>query len=1339
MALTPLLSTGFETGLTTPHGAAVGAGTTIVAGAACTGTYGLRVTAPANTATRFQLNSFTANAKLAIRFAIKVSSRPSSATAIIFPNTSVFMTVSSTGALALNLNGGSIQTGPTIDTTSFHRVELQLDTAAKTCDWKIDGVAQTQATTASALTNLGVINLGTDSTTQPAYTADFDDFIVGTWATAGTDWWGNGGSTGYTVTSDGTHSFTANDFSTGDAGTVRASSYTQFFDMINDATPWTATRSTTDNIAQRVARTTGYVECIIGGASGGITGNNVMALIAYSASGTAADTAGTIIRNSAGTANTIFGDLPTAQGGNNGALADYSEATNFFVTTKVTAPGAGWTDSEVNSLRFRFGGSNDINPIPTLQMVMVEVDKPIPNVYTSGPTASLTFAASDTVKTFKGISAVSSFTGSITKNIVGTAKASSLSFTGSVSRLRLVIVALTAASLSFTGSKSSKAIKSLAGIISFTGSQNRKIFSSISGGLTYIGSRTSRTALAAKTASITFTGSITKAFPRTLTGAVSFAGSHSRKTIKAVSSALSFAGTVIKSPRKTITAVISFTVTIVRRTNKLITSVFSFTGSQTKRIFKTITGGAISFLASFVTAASEHIAFLANLTFTSEQAKSTHKLISGATSFTGVLTQSALFIKTLTSVLSFTGSFSTTFVKIFTAVLAFTGSRSIRLYKFISSSIAFIRIITPDPLLYPDPLTYPGETTEEAGIITKLTSTTKSGAISFTGSVSKTINKFVTTVLSFTGDFDASLVITVIYQALDSALSFTGTQTKRTFKTITAGLTNTSSLIRSIRKTITAALSFTGVTSIIKSLHRTLTAVLSFVGSTNKKIFKGISSGFSFVGTTLKSPRRTLTGAIAFAGSLISTNNKTLTAVISFTGSQTKRVFKYISGAFSFTGATIKSVRKNITASISFVGSLVRSSLKLLIGTISFVRFIYPYSELYPGDTYPAGIVESSSLFKAISINKSGALSFIGSFTRLNAFRRTIEATLSFTGTQTKSIFKTLTSGVLDFAGNLAVIAGNKLYFVADLTFTAIQNRRTFKTVASAVSFTGTTTKRTHKYLSSTALTFAGTISRLSTLAINFVGNLTLSGTQNRSVYKIVTSTLSFSGIKTMRLLKTLSGTINSTGSLVTSIINKLTLTATLTFTGIKNFRFSKILSGVLGFSGVNYRSINKGLTASISFSSRLIKSVQKLLESTVSLIGSITRKTIANLSSELIIIGSLSTGEIIGVLLTASLTFTGSITKNIGKTISGALGLIGNLVRRLLRIPPFCEPLIAVLEEGNESVLLTDTQTYAIITVEPTIAILSEFSTIMFIADGNESAVFDDTTTTGTIAICFT
>jgi hypothetical protein len=264
----------------------------------------------------------------------------------------------------------------TVATGTWYCIDMKYNVSANpwTADCQIDGRALTQKTNAVAAGTMLNCGFGTALTTQPAHTFYIDDVAAS--GTSADYPLGAGHVTLLVPGSDGTHSFTANDFSTGDAGTQRAPSYTDFYLMVDDAMPWATARSTTDDIAQRVIRTTGYVEIAPGTTPDTGTANGVQARLAYSSTTTTADTGACIVRNSAGTSVVLWGDLPAGQGGGGGALADYSESSNFFKRVIVTAPGAGWTPTEINAIRWRLGGSSDISPIPTWQALLLEVDVP---------------------------------------------------------------------------------------------------------------------------------------------------------------------------------------------------------------------------------------------------------------------------------------------------------------------------------------------------------------------------------------------------------------------------------------------------------------------------------------------------------------------------------------------------------------------------------------------------------------------------------------------------------------------------------------------------------------------------------------------------------------------------------------------------------------------------------------------------------------------------------------------------------------------------------------------------------------------------------------------------
>jgi hypothetical protein len=348
------------------------------------------------------LPTYAAEDQLVWRFGFRFSGNPSVSAVPIFEapcgisSAFVILDLLSTGHLRVRFSGGTSPTNGSsiaVSPNTYIRVEIVYDGSSGTAHkarLRVDGVENaTDATVttagvgASTTSRIGVINSVTLSTARDLY---WDDFIVGststglTGGTPFTDYWGDGEGLAVIPGSDGTHSFTANDFSTGEAGTLRAQSYTDFYLMVDDAFPWVTARSTTDNIAQRVARSTAYVEIKPATtAPSGRTANAVRALMAYSATTATANTAACIIRNSGGVATSIWGDH-TGIGGNAAALQDHSEITNFFKGAVVTPPGAGWTKTEIEALRWRVGAAGDISPVPTWQFLALEIDYPIASV-----------------------------------------------------------------------------------------------------------------------------------------------------------------------------------------------------------------------------------------------------------------------------------------------------------------------------------------------------------------------------------------------------------------------------------------------------------------------------------------------------------------------------------------------------------------------------------------------------------------------------------------------------------------------------------------------------------------------------------------------------------------------------------------------------------------------------------------------------------------------------------------------------------------------------------------------------------------------------------------------
>jgi hypothetical protein len=385
MAITTLGLTGFEHGFIgagAQNGgglfdAAPGTGWSASTSSPRNGSYCARLVAPANTATRLVNNIAGAPTKIVVRFAVRVPVRPVGAAlarvCYLTAGASTYvMSVKDTG----ELTAGAV-VGPTLDTTSWYLVELQLDTATGVVKWKVNGVAYTFFSLGPT-SAISEFSLGTNLTTSSGYTIEFDDVIIGTWTVTATDWYGDGKVLVQLAGRDAFGGHTAeNRFSFGDAGALLAAPLTNAYTMVDDPPGtggWTATRSTTDNLALRSTATTNAV-LQLGPAPTAETGiaNAVKAIMSYSSPGTQANLAACEARWGVGTGVVELWGLIGGVG------KDYSESTNFFKSAIVPVPVAGWTAAEINALRFRFGmcTAADISPVPTVQALMLEVDWPI--------------------------------------------------------------------------------------------------------------------------------------------------------------------------------------------------------------------------------------------------------------------------------------------------------------------------------------------------------------------------------------------------------------------------------------------------------------------------------------------------------------------------------------------------------------------------------------------------------------------------------------------------------------------------------------------------------------------------------------------------------------------------------------------------------------------------------------------------------------------------------------------------------------------------------------------------------------------------------------------------
>lgn len=156
---------------------------TVVAGAARTGSYGLRLNAVGQEL-GWDTNTFGASQDHGVfNFWFRIPTALPTANRDIcefFTSINDFGLIfqNSDDRLCIEVGGSVSQTGPVIVADTWYHVEIYVKVDAGTVDWWIDGAAQTQVTNAPSGTTLIAAVLGADNTTTAS--ADFDDVLLWT-------------------------------------------------------------------------------------------------------------------------------------------------------------------------------------------------------------------------------------------------------------------------------------------------------------------------------------------------------------------------------------------------------------------------------------------------------------------------------------------------------------------------------------------------------------------------------------------------------------------------------------------------------------------------------------------------------------------------------------------------------------------------------------------------------------------------------------------------------------------------------------------------------------------------------------------------------------------------------------------------------------------------------------------------------------------------------------------------------------------------------------------------------------------------------------------------------
>ncbi len=247
-----------------------------------------------------------------------------------------------------------VQASSTVAAGVWYAVDLRYDVSADphTADWRINGVAQPQASIAAAASDIQQWFMGTAQSTD-SYTANYDDIVQ---AESGAAYpLGDGKVLALKPDAMGTNVGAAN-FRNDDLTAIGSASWTRVADL-----PMSAS---TNYLEQATISTTSYLETTIEDTPETCI-RNVGGFVVYDQ----------LAQNTANHGKTVVTVGGTERIVNEGDMAGttYRLAPRFRVVDPVDPT---WTQAAVNGLRWRIGYSSDTSPPPNWHSLLIEYEVP---------------------------------------------------------------------------------------------------------------------------------------------------------------------------------------------------------------------------------------------------------------------------------------------------------------------------------------------------------------------------------------------------------------------------------------------------------------------------------------------------------------------------------------------------------------------------------------------------------------------------------------------------------------------------------------------------------------------------------------------------------------------------------------------------------------------------------------------------------------------------------------------------------------------------------------------------------------------------------------------------
>ena len=273
---------------------------------------------------------------------------------------SVVTTAGGAMSLKMTANGtGSTATGPSITTNTWYRFGCRAVMSAAggnaTIDWEIDGVSQTTLSTQASALVADLTRCRFGSIEATTMTIDWADMV---WSETSVD---------YPIGEIIVRGLRANSTDLANVGggvfkeqpaniAITTTAHQMLDENFDDSSPG-------DRIQQTVADA-GYIEFGLEDSTD-TTFHTVQGSLLYGSETNNTCRAGFEVRTSGGTVTGIRGTIASD--------ARFDAATVQMVKAlAITPPGGGWTQSEVNALVARFGGSTDASPVPYVSAFVLQ-------------------------------------------------------------------------------------------------------------------------------------------------------------------------------------------------------------------------------------------------------------------------------------------------------------------------------------------------------------------------------------------------------------------------------------------------------------------------------------------------------------------------------------------------------------------------------------------------------------------------------------------------------------------------------------------------------------------------------------------------------------------------------------------------------------------------------------------------------------------------------------------------------------------------------------------------------------------------------------------------------